>query len=57
VVPAAEHAGVASFVVDDLIPSFRCGWFHLVGSDHVDAVRLLADAQDIAAVFADSEWE
>ena len=35
------------------IPNFPCGWFYFIGSDHVDVVRLLADAQDIAVVLAD----
>ncbi|WP_420451471.1 type II toxin-antitoxin system RelE/ParE family toxin [Ilumatobacter sp.] len=35
------------------IPNFPCGWFYFASSDHVDVVRLLADAQDIAAVLAD----
>ena len=37
------------------VPDFPCGWFYLVNGDHVDVVRLLADAQDIAAVLADIE--
>ena len=37
------------------IPNFPCGWFYFVTGDQVDVVRLLADAQDIAAVLADIE--
>lgn len=37
------------------IPDFPCGWFYFAGGDRVDVVRLLADAQDIAAVLADIE--
>lgn len=37
------------------IPKFPCGWFYFIIGDHVDVVRLLADAQDIAAVIADIE--
>ena len=39
------------------IPNFPCGWFDFAGGNHVDAVRLLADAQDIAAILADMEQE
>ncbi|MGB9346422.1 MAG: type II toxin-antitoxin system RelE/ParE family toxin [Ilumatobacteraceae bacterium] len=39
------------------IPNFPCGWFYLASGDRVDVVRLLADAQDIAAVLADKEQE
>jgi toxin ParE1/3/4 len=39
------------------IPNFPCGWFYFVSGDRVDVVRLLADAQDIAAVIADIEQE
>jgi len=39
------------------ITKFPCGWFYFASGDHVDVVRLLADAQDIAAVLADIEHE
>ena len=39
------------------VPNFPCGWFYFVSGDRVDVVRLLADAQDIAAVFADIDQE
>lgn len=39
------------------IPNFPCGWFYFASDDRVDVVRLLADAQDIAAVLADIEPE
>ena len=32
------------------VDRFPCGWFYLVRSDHLDVVRLLADAQDLAAI-------
>jgi toxin ParE1/3/4 len=32
------------------IEGFPCGWFYFVRTDHLDIVRLLADAQDLAAV-------
>ena len=35
------------------ITNFPCGWFYFASGDHVDVVRLLADAHDIAAVLAD----
>jgi len=37
------------------VPDFSCGWFYFVTGDRVDVVRLLADAQNIAAVLADIE--
>jgi len=39
------------------IPNFPCGWFYFASGDRVDVVRLLADAQDIAAVLSDTEQE
>jgi toxin ParE1/3/4 len=39
------------------IPNFPCGWFYFASGDRVDVVRLLADAQDIAAVLGDMEHE
>ena len=39
------------------IPNFPCGWFYFASGDRVDVVRLLAGAQDIAAVLADTEQE
>ena len=35
------------------ISNFPCGWFYFVGSDRVDVVRLLADAEDIAVILAE----
>ena len=35
------------------IDGFSCGWFYFVRGDHLDVVRLLADAQDLTAI-ADS---
>jgi len=37
--------------------SFPCGWFYFVAEDHVDVVRLLADAQDLPASLADPAHE
>lgn len=31
------------------IAGFPCGWFYFVHHDHIDVVRLLADAQDLNA--------
>lgn len=39
------------------IPGFLCGWFYFVTTDHVDVVRLLAEAQDLPALLADTDQE
>ena len=39
------------------IPNFPLGWFYFASGDRIDVVRLLADAQDIAAVLADMEQD
>lgn len=39
------------------IAGFPCGWFYFIATDHVDVVRLLAEAQDLPAVLADMERE
>ncbi len=39
------------------IMGFPCGWFYFTVDDHVDAVRLLADAQDLPSILADIEHE
>lgn len=39
------------------ITGFPCGWFYFVAPDHVDVVRLLAEAQDLPAILADTERE
>ena len=39
------------------IARFPCGWFSFVHADHLDVVRLLADAQDLSAMLADLEHE
>ncbi len=41
-------AGVAGLRFRRIV-GFRCGWFSLIRDDHVDVVRLLADAQDLPA--------
>ena len=35
------------------IGSFPCGWFYFDRHDQLDVVRLLADAQDLAAVLTE----
>ena len=35
------------------IVGFPCGWFDFTAADHVDIVRLLADAQDLPSILAD----
>ena len=32
---------------------FPCGWCYFVTADHLDVVRLLADAQDLTAILAE----
>lgn len=32
------------------VEGFPCGWYYFVRPDHLDVVRLLADAQDLAAI-------
>ena len=39
------------------VVGFPCSWFYFVTSDHVDVVRLLADAQDLPVILANVEHE
>jgi toxin ParE1/3/4 len=39
------------------IQGFPCGWFYFVQADHLDVVRLLADAQDLAAILENLDDE
>jgi toxin ParE1/3/4 len=39
------------------VTGFPCGWFSFIASDGVDVVRLLAEAQDVAAILADTGRE
>jgi toxin ParE1/3/4 len=32
------------------VEGFPCGWFYFVRANHLDVVRLLADAQDLTAI-------
>lgn len=41
------------------LAGFPCGWFYFERVDHVDVVRLLAYAQDLAAILSDidqNDW-
>lgn len=35
------------------VSGFPCSWFYLVAADHIDVVRLLAEAQDLPAMLGD----
>lgn len=37
------------------VAGFPCGWLYFIAADGVDVVRLLADAQDLPAILADTE--
>lgn len=39
------------------VTGFPVGWFYFVRSDHVDVVRLLADAQNLPVILADLDPE
>lgn len=39
------------------VEGFGCRWFYFVGVDRLDVVRLLADAQDLAAILSQLEDE
>ena len=39
------------------VTGFPCSWFYFVHADHLDVVRLVADAQDLPAMLADLEHE
>jgi toxin ParE1/3/4 len=39
------------------VAGFSCGWFYFIAADGVDVVRLLADAQNLPAILADTERE
>ena len=49
-----ELCGIPGLRVRRVI-GFPCCWFYFVAQDHVDVVRLLADAQDLPTILADSE--
>lgn len=35
------------------VEGFPCGWFYIERDDFIDVIRLLADRQDLAALFDD----
>ena len=39
------------------VVDFPCGWFYFIADDHVDVVRLLAEAQDLPALLGDTEHQ
>lgn len=39
------------------VTGFPCGWFYFIATDHIDVVRLLAEAQNLPAILADTEQE
>jgi toxin ParE1/3/4 len=39
------------------VPGFPCGWFYFIAVDHVDVVRLLAEAQDLPTLLGDTEHQ
>jgi toxin ParE1/3/4 len=39
------------------VMGFPCGWFYFVRQDHLDVVRLLADAQDLTAILGGLDGE
>lgn len=37
------------------IPGFRCGWFYLERTQHIDVVRLVSYSQDLASVLGEPD--
>ncbi len=37
------------------VVGFPSGWYYFIAADHVDVVRLLADAQDLPSIFGADE--
>jgi len=37
------------------VNGFPCAWYYFVAADHVDGVRLLADAQDLPAILGQAD--
>lgn len=35
------------------VTGFPCGWFSFITADHIDVVRLLADAQDLPMILSE----
>ena len=53
---AGELAGIPDLRVRR-VEGFPVGWFYFVRSDHVDVVRLLADAQNLPVILSDLDPE
>lgn len=53
---AGELSGIAGLRVVH-VSGFPSGWFYLIRDDHLDVVRLLADAQDLPALLGDVDDE
>jgi toxin ParE1/3/4 len=53
---AGELCGIPGLRVRR-VAGFPCGWFYFVADNHVDIVRLLADAQDLPAILVDVQHE
>lgn len=53
---AGELTGIPDLRVRR-VAGFPVGWFYFVRSDHVDIVRLLADAQNLPVILADLDPE
>ena len=53
---AGELAGIPDLRVRR-VQGFPVGWFYFVRSDHVDVVRLLADAQNLPVILSDLDPE
>lgn len=49
-----ELCGIPGLRVRRVV-GFPCGWFYFVTQDRVDVVRLLADAQDLPTILADTD--
>ena len=39
------------------VTGFPHGWFYFIAADHIDVVRLLADAQDLPMILAETDRE
>lgn len=51
-----EQCGIPGLRVRRVV-GFPCCWFYFVAQEHIDVVRLLADAQDLPTILADSADE
>ena len=49
-----ELCGISGLRVRTVV-GVPCGWYYFIGSDHLDVVRLLADAQDLLSILTDTE--